>query len=61
MTNEIVTPPSAVDQILQGPEGDLLRRCVERMLHEVMDAEVSSQIGAGLHERAESRVTRRNG
>jgi hypothetical protein len=32
MTNEIVPQEASIDQILQGPEGDLLKRCVERML-----------------------------
>jgi transposase-like protein len=61
MTNEIVPQSSALDQILQGPEGDVLRHHLERMLVEVMEAEVHNQIGASLHERSESRTSHRNG
>jgi transposase-like protein len=61
MTNEIVPQEASIDQILQGPEGDLLKRCVERMLAQAMETEVTSQIGATLHERADGRLAYRNG
>lgn len=61
MPSEIVPHGATADQILKGPEGDLLRRLMEKMLAEVMEGEVAAQIGAALHERAEGRVAHRNG
>lgn len=61
MPSEIVPHGATADQILEGPEGDLLRRLMEKMLASVMEGEVAAQIGAGLHERAEGRVAHRNG
>ena len=43
------------------PGGDWLRTVVERVVQELMDAEVSAQIGAERYERTEERVTQRNG
>jgi transposase-like protein len=40
---------------------DFLRETLRVVLHAVMDADVSQQIGADLHERSEGRVTYRNG
>jgi putative transposase len=40
---------------------DFLRETLQVVLHAVMDADVSQQIGADLHERSEDRVTYRNG
>ena len=43
------------------PGGDWLRAVVERVAQELMEAEVSAHIGAGRYERAEGRMTQRNG
>ena len=43
------------------PGGDWLRAVVERVVRELMEAEVSAQIGAGRYERTEERTTQRNG
>ena len=40
---------------------DFLRETLEVVLHAVMDADVSQQIGAGLHEHTPGRATYRNG
>jgi putative transposase len=40
---------------------DFLRETLQVVLHAVMDADVSQQIGADLHERSADRVTYRNG
>jgi len=61
MPSEIVPHGATADLILKGPEGDLLRRLMEKMLADVMEGEVAAQIGAALHERAEGRVAHRNG
>ncbi len=42
-------------------EGDWLREAVRGMVQELMEAEVSSRIGAGRFERSEERTTQRNG
>ena len=41
--------------------GDLMRRLLGGMLQAVVDAEATAHIGAGLHERSETRTTQRNG
>lgn len=61
MTSEMVPQTRDIAQILAGPEGDFLRKGLERLLHQVMEAEVSAQVGAALHERSEERTTWRNG
>jgi len=45
----------------QEPGEDFLREAVRWMVHELMDAEVSAQIGADRYERTEERTTQRNG
>jgi len=44
-----------------GADIDFLRETLQVVLHAVMDADVSQQIGADLHERSEDRITYRNG
>jgi len=61
MTSEMVPQTRDIAQLLAGPEGDFLRKGLERLLHQVMEAEVSAQVGAALHERSEERTTWRNG
>ena len=41
--------------------GELMRRLLSGMLQAVVDAEATARIGAGLHERSETRTTQRNG
>src|SRR4051794_28644951 len=45
----------------EGPGGDVLVEGVRWLLQELMDAEVSAQIGAGRYERNGERTTQRNG
>jgi putative transposase len=61
MTNEMLPQTSDMAQVLAGPEGDFLRRALEQMLHQIMEAEVAAQVGASLHERSDERTTWRNG
>ncbi len=56
-----VASSSPLDKLLSAPEGDFLRGAVEEFLTALMDADVSAQIGAGLYQRTEDRVTQRNG
>ncbi len=41
-----------------GDGGALMRRVLAAMLQELVDAEATAAIGAGLHERTETRTTR---
>lgn len=50
-----------LDKLLADSEGDFLRDALTWLLNRLMDADVSGQIGALLHERSESRATHRNG
>ena len=43
------------------PEGDPLREIVRWAVQELMEAEVTAQIGAGRYERGDERTTQRNG
>jgi putative transposase len=54
----------ALEGLRKGEEaagGDWLREQVQRLVQEVMEAEVRVQIGAGRYERTEERATYRNG
>jgi len=61
MTKAMVPGSGSLDQILQGEEGDVLRAWIQRVVAEVMDAEVRQVIGAERYERSEERATQRNG
>jgi len=41
--------------------GELMRRLLGTIMQELVDAEAAAHIGAGLHERSETRTTQRNG
>jgi putative transposase len=43
------------------PDGDFLREGVRRMVHELMEAEVTALVGAEPYERTEERTAQRNG
>jgi putative transposase len=49
------------DALRSADGGDLMRRLLHAMLQAVIDAEATAHIGAGPHERAETRTTQRNG
>jgi putative transposase len=52
-----------VDVLRKGedPQGDFLQEGVRWLIQEVMEAEVSAQIGAGRYERTDEQATHRNG
>jgi putative transposase len=56
---------SAVSELLEafrtGEGVDLIRESVRMVMQELIEAEASEQVGAGRYERADSRVTERNG
>jgi putative transposase len=41
--------------------GDLMRRLLETMLQSLVEAQATAHIGAGVHERTDTRTTQRNG
>jgi putative transposase len=48
-------------KLLADEHSDLLREGLAWLVHELMEAEVAEQIGAGLHEKTPERLTHRNG
>ena len=50
-----------VRKLMGDEHADILRETLSWFVRELMEAEVSSQIGAGLHERSPERATHRNG
>lgn len=50
-----------LDKLLVESEGDFLHEVLTWLLNRLMDADVSGQIGAALHERSKTRETHRNG
>lgn len=50
-----------LDALKAADGGELMRRMLAMMLQELIDAEATSVIGAGLHERSADRTTQRNG
>ena len=50
-----------IEMLTSADGGSLMRQLLGGMLQAVVDAEATAHIGAGLHERAESRTTQRNG
>ncbi len=56
-----MTPAEAASKVLCSSHGDFLREAVHRVLRDIMEAEVTELAGAGLNERSEDRLVRRNG
>lgn len=56
-----MTPAQAASKVLCSAHGDFLREALQAVLRDIMESEVTELAGAGLHERSEDRVVRRNG
>jgi transposase-like protein len=56
-----MTAVELVDKLMGSEHADVVRESVAWLVAEVMEAEVSGQIGAGLGEVSAERVTQRNG
>jgi transposase-like protein len=56
-----MTAADVVAGVLAGEHGDFVREAVALVARELMEAEVSAEVGAELGEVSESRVTHRNG
>ena len=61
MTDSIVPRSGFLDQLLQGGDGDIFRAWIQRVVTEVMEAEVSQKVGAERYERSGERSAHRNG
>jgi putative transposase len=59
--SQSMTTPEVVAKTLIAEHGDFLREAVAMVAAELMEAEISSQIGAGRSERNPDRATHRNG
>jgi transposase-like protein len=59
--SQSMTTPEVVAKTLIAEHGDFLREAVAMVAAELMEAEISSQIGAGRSERSPDRATHRNG
>jgi len=56
-----MTAAQVADKLLANEHADVLRQIVAWMVAELMEAEVTDQIGAELGERSPERLTQRNG
>jgi putative transposase len=59
--SQSMTTPEVVAKTLIAEHGDFLREAVALVARELMEAEISAQIGAGHGERSPERATHRNG
>lgn len=61
MPRKKMTQAAWMDKAVAGSDDDFLCALVSKVVHQVMEAEVSKKTGAGLGERSEARLTHRNG
>ena len=47
MTERIIPQDGDAGKFLEGPDGDFLREAVRKVVQELMEAELTSKIGAG--------------
>jgi transposase-like protein len=56
-----MTTAELVAKVMAGEHGDFVREAVALIAHELMEAEISAEVGAELGEVSEQRLTHRNG
>ena len=56
-----MTTADVVAKVMAGEDGDFVREAVALIAHQLMEAEVSAEVGAELGEVSPHRVTHRNG
>jgi putative transposase len=56
-----ITTAELVAKVMAGEHGDFVREAVALIAHELMEAEISAEVGAELGEVSAQRVTHRNG
>jgi len=61
MANLRMTLLELLNKSEQGADPNFLRDGVRLLAQELMEAEVTELVGAGMHERTETRLTHRNG
>lgn len=61
MTDSMVPRSGLVDRLLRGGDGDIFRAWIQRVVTEIMEAEVSQKGGAERYERSGERSTHRYG
>jgi transposase-like protein len=61
MANPRMTLLDLLNKSEQGADPEFLRDGLKLLAQELMEVEVTQLVGAGLHERAETRLTHRNG
>ena len=61
MAEKSMSLDELVRKLMGDDHADLLRETLAWFVGELMEAEVTQQIGAGLHEKAPERTTHRNG
>jgi putative transposase len=58
---QMMTAADVVAELMGGEHGDLLRDAIALIVRELMDAEISAEVGAEHGQRSPERVTHRNG
>jgi transposase-like protein len=56
-----MTAAELVAKVMAGEQGDFVREAVALIAHQLMEAEISAEVGAELHEVSPERITHRNG
>ena len=56
-----MTAADVVAKVMAGEHGDFVREAVALIAHELMEAEISAEVGAELHEVSPERIAHRNG
>ena len=56
-----MTAAELVAKVMAGEHGDFVREAVALIAHELMEAEISAEVGAELHQVSPERITHRNG
>src|SRR5437588_6562385 len=56
-----MTAAELVAKVMAGEHGDFVREAVALIAHELMEAEISAEVGAELHEVSPEQITHRNG
>jgi putative transposase len=56
-----MTTADVVAKVMAGEHGDFVREAVALIAHQLMEAEISAEVGAELHEVSAERTTHRNG
>src|SRR5437660_11671113 len=56
-----MTAAELVAKVMAGEQGDFVREAVALIAHQLMEAEISAEVGAELHQVSPERIAHRNG